>query len=71
MQHVYLWKKEIVLKGTSSSDGPAYDFEIISSTSFKKLYFYSPHEKYGYCPRTNQLNWIINGINAFEKYLGN
>ena len=61
---------EIIFRGTSGSDMPEYEFEIIIPTTYKKLYFYSPHEKYNSCPRTNELRWIINCINTFEKYLG-
>ena len=61
---------EILFQSTSGSDGPEYEFEIITSKDYKKLYFYSPQEKYGYCPKTNELKWIINSITTFEKHLG-
>ena len=64
-------KKEVILRGTSGSDMPEYEFEIITAKNYKKLYFYSPREKYGYCPKTDELKWIIASINVFEKYLGN
>jgi len=63
-------KKQIILRGTSGSDMPEYEFELLTSKNYKKLYFYSPHEKLGYCTKTNELKWIVNCISIFEKYLG-
>ena len=63
-------KKQIISRGTSGSDMPEFEFEIITSKNYKKLYFYSPKEKYGSCPKANELKWLVNCITVFEKYLG-
>ena len=63
-------KKEIVTHGTSGSDMQEFEFEIITSKKYKKLYFYSPGEKHESCPKTNEIGWINNCINAFENHLG-
>ena len=63
-------EKQVIFRGTSGSDMPEYEFEILTSTNYKKLYFYSPHEKAGYCPKTDELKWIVTCINIFEKHLG-
>ena len=63
-------KKQIVFRGTSGSDMPEYEFELLTSKNYKKIYFYSPFEKLGYCSKTNELKWIVNCISIFEKYLG-
>jgi hypothetical protein len=63
-------KKQIIFRGTSGSDMPEYEFELVTSKNYKKLYFYSPFEKSGYCSKTNELKWVVNCINIFKKYLG-
>ena len=50
-------------------DGIEYKFEIITKTSYKKLYFYSPQDLVDVCPPPER-RWILNCVSIFEKYLG-
>ena len=62
-------KIQLVEISTVSSDGPEYEFEILTKTSYKKLYFYSPQNLVDACPQPER-RWILNCITVFEKYLG-
>lgn len=53
----------------SESDGPEYEFEIITKTNYKQLYFYSPGDLVAACPDTER-RWILNCISIFENCLG-
>jgi hypothetical protein len=61
---------EIITKGIID-DGPQYEFEIFVGKKYKKLHFYSPQYYNERCPAADERKWIVNCINAFEKYLGN
>jgi len=52
------------------SDGPEFEFEIITKENYKKLYFYSPPEFLNRCKTFSEAKWFVNCINAFENYLG-
>lgn len=52
------------------SDGSEYEFEIITRDIYKKIYFYTPFEKHSCCPELEEIKWIANCINVFEKHLG-
>ena len=63
-------KTEIVEKLFRISDGSEYEFEILTTKSYKKLYFYEPAEYYNFYQNPIERKWVINCINVFEKYLG-
>ncbi len=63
-------KAEIVQEFMMLADGPEYEFQILTENKYKKLYFYAPAEFYNYCQEPIERKWVLNCINAFEKYLG-
>jgi len=64
-------KQKIIKSTFDVDDGSEYEFEILIKDRYKKLYFYEPKEFNENCKKVQERTWIINCINAFEKYLGN
>jgi hypothetical protein len=61
---------EVVEPFDLDTDGPEYEFEIITKYTYKKLYFYDPQEFLRRCPTFSESKWFVTSIAIFEKYLG-
>jgi hypothetical protein len=51
-------------------DADQHEFEIITATKYKKIYFYAPEYYEEHCPGVVERKQILNCLKAFEKYLG-
>lgn len=62
--------KKIPICDRAIFDADQHEFEIITATKYKKIYFYAPEYYEEHCPGVIERKQVLNCLNAFEKYLG-